>query len=189
MDVGANRGEFTFLMAKQAGNLGRIYAFELHPDNMQLLRSNLWRYRHRVRAENLAVSDGKTELVEVFAGRHASGAEWNIVGHDTDSHNNRPVFSVKAISLDRYFPSDQKLNLVKIDVEGAADKVLAGMTRLLHTSRPVIVLEIHNDAEWEGCTQLTKINYRICDLNGERLAGPRSFVFHCIAMPTEEHFT
>src|SRR5881397_1005109 len=66
VDVGASRGEFSFLMARKTGVSGFVYAFELHPENARLLQSNLWRYRYRVKVENLAVSDGKTELAEVF---------------------------------------------------------------------------------------------------------------------------
>ena len=185
VDVGANRGEFSCLMAKQAGRLGCVYAFELHPDNVKLLRSNLWRYRHRVKIENLAVSDGKTELVEVFAGCHASGAEWNIVGHNTGPHANQAEFSVKATSLDHYFQPNEKIDLIKIDVEGAAGQVLAGMTRTLRESRPLIVLEVHDDIEWVGRSYLEAADYMLCDLRGENLVRTPNFIFHCIAVPKE----
>jgi FkbM family methyltransferase len=186
VDVGANRGEFSFLMAQHAGACGAVYAFELHPDNLQLLRSNLWRYRRRVTTENLAVSDGTSDRVEVFAGRHGSGAEWNIVGSVADSSAHRPEFSVKATSLDRYFPPSEKIDLVKIDVEGTADKVLAGMARILRKSCPVIVIEVHNDAEWEGLRGLEAAGYALCDVTGKNLAGAERFVFHSIAVPKEQ---
>jgi FkbM family methyltransferase len=185
VDVGANRGEFSFLMARKAGALGFVYVFELHPENTRLLQSNIWRYRHRVKVENLAVTDGKTELVEVFLGRNRSGAEWNIVGHHITGQKKQPEFCIKATSLDDYFPPGKKIDLVKIDVEGAAQGVLAGMRRILHQSRPLLVIEVHNNSEWEGRKHLEDAGYTLFDLEGKMLADTWNFVFHCAAVPKE----
>jgi FkbM family methyltransferase len=185
VDVGANRGGFSFLMAKRAGATGFVYAFELHPENTRLLQSNIWRYRHRVKVENLAVTDGKTELAEVFSGRNRSGAEWNIVDHYMTCQNKQPEFCVKATSLDDYFPPSERIDLVKIDVEGAAQQVLAGMRRILRESRPLIVIEVHNNSEWEGRKHLEDAEYTLFDLKGKRLADAGNFVFHCVAVPKE----
>lgn len=83
VDVGANRGEYSFLMAKLAGPSGFVHAFELHPENSRLATYNNWRFRHRVKVENLAVTNGQQACVEVFSGKDRSGAEWNIVGSGT----------------------------------------------------------------------------------------------------------
>jgi FkbM family methyltransferase len=185
VDVGANRGEFSFLMAKQAGDTGQVYAFELHPETVRLLQSNLWRYRHRVKIEKMAVSDGNTKQVDVYAGPNQSAAEWNIVGSAAASHTAKPQFSAPAISLDAYLPAGGRVDLVKIDVEGAGAKVLAGMTRVLREARPLVVLEIHDAAEWEGKSYLETAGYALHSLHGKKLNGPPPFVFHCVAVPNE----
>ncbi len=187
VDVGANRGEFSFLMAKQAGDTGQVYAFELHPETVRLLKSNLWRYRHRIKTENMAVSDGVTTRVDVFAGPTQSAAEWNIVGAAATGQTGKPQFSAPAISLDAYLPAGERIDLIKIDVEGAGGQVLAGMTRILREARPLVVLEIHDQAEWDGRSYLESSGYALHDLHGKRLAGPLPFVFHCVAVPSERH--
>ncbi|MSQ19159.1 MAG: FkbM family methyltransferase [Betaproteobacteria bacterium] len=187
VDVGANRGEFSFLIAKQAGDSGQVYAFELHPDTVRLLRSNLWQYRRRVKTENMAVSDGHTRRVDVFAGPNQSAAEWNIVGGTTPGQEGKPQFSAPATSLDAYLPPGERIDLVKIDVEGAAGKVLAGMTRVPCDARPLVVLEIRDQAEWEGRCHLETAGYAMHDLHGKRLGSPKPFVFHCVAVPRERH--
>jgi FkbM family methyltransferase len=183
VDVGANRGEFSFLMASRVSASGFVYAFELHPENARLLQSNLWRYRHRVKVENRAVTDGKTELVEVFPGRNRSNAEWNIVGQDMTGNKKQPEFCVKGTSLDNYFPSGWRIDLVKIDVEGAAAQVLSGMRRILRNSRPLVVIEVHNDSEHAALKDLENDEYALFDLKGKRLGYPGNFAFHCVAVP------
>ena len=188
VDVGANRGEFTFLMAREMGETGIVYAFELHPENARLLQSNLWRYRHRVKLENLAVTDGKTELAWVFPGRNRSGAEWNIVGLHTREQE-KPEFYARAISLDKYFWPGTRIDLVKIDVEGAGQQVLAGMERILRESQPLIIFEVHNSSEWEGLKHLEDAGYVMYDLEGRKLGGIGSFGFHCVAVPKSRKVT
>jgi FkbM family methyltransferase len=181
IDVGANRGEYSFLMARRTGVSGFVYAFELHPEYALLLQSNIWRYRHRVKVENLAVTDGKTELAEVFPG--GSGAEWNIIGPYMRYQNEPPEFYVKATSLDNYFRPDEKIDLVKLDVEGSAQKVLAGMRRILHDWQPLIIIEVHNDSEWEGLKDLEAAEYTLFDLKATKLVNAGNFGFHCVAAP------
>lgn len=57
---------------------------------------------------------------------------------------------VKATSLDKYFPAGSRLDLVKIDIEGAADSAFTGMRRLMKEARPVLVIEFHGEKEWGG---------------------------------------
>jgi FkbM family methyltransferase len=180
VDVGANRGEFTFLMAREMGETGIVYAFELHPENARLLQGNLWRYRHRIKVENLAVTDGKTELVGVFPGRNRSGAEWTIVGL---REQEKPEFYARAVSLDKYFPPGKRIDLVKIDVEGAGQQVLVGMERILRESQPLIVFEVHNSSEWEELKHLEDAGYTLFDMEGRKLVDAGSFGFHCVAAP------
>src|SRR2546425_2113831 len=186
VDVGANRGEFSCLMAKRAGASGFVYAFELHPENARLLQSNLWRYRHRIKVENLAVTDGKTELVGVFPGRNRSGAEWTIVGL---REQEKPEFYARAVSLDKYFPPGKRIDLVKIDVEGASQQILVGMERILRESQPLIVFEVHNSSEWEELKHLEDAGYTLFDMEGRKLVGAGSFGFHCVAAPKGRQVT
>lgn len=185
VDVGANRGEFTFLMAKRVTPSGFVYAFDLYPSNAQLLRSNLWRYRHRVKVENVAVTDGGTQFVDVCAGRSRSDAEWHIMGCYATDKQMSAEYRVRATSLDDYFASGTPIDLVKIDAEGAAPAVLAGMARILRQARPIIIIEFHNDSEWAGKKHLDEVDYALYNLKGEKLQAAADHVFHCVALPKE----
>ncbi len=51
------------------------------------------------------------------------------------------MVEVPTITVDELMSGGPPVSLVKIDVEGAEDKVLAGMTRILAEDRPIIFTE------------------------------------------------
>jgi FkbM family methyltransferase len=188
-DVGAHVGVITQLLARLVGPAGLVVAFEAHPENARLLCENVnangW--GKRVRVENLAVTDGSCGRVWLFAGRECRPSEWNIVGHDVDGAQTRPEMEVPAKALDDYFPPGSRLNLVKIDVEGAEAQVLAGMRRLLREARPVAIIEFHDEAGWAGRKELLAAAYDLYDMSGRRLDPVRDVqrVYHCLALPRD----
>ena len=188
-DVGAHVGVITELLAKLVGPAGLVVAFEAHPENVRMLRENIkvGGSEKRVRVEHYAVSDGSRGQVWLFPGRQSSPAEWNIVGHDVEGVRTDPEFEVPAISLDDYFPSGSRLNLVKIDVEGAEAQVLAGMRRLLREARPVALIEFHDEIGWAGRRELLAAAYDLYDMSGRRLDPVHDVqrVYHCLALPRD----
>jgi hypothetical protein len=58
--------------------------------------------------------------------------------------------------------------LIKIDVEGAEERVLHGAERVVAASRPVFVIDLHNpEQDLAVARWLTERGYRL-----ERLSGP-----------------
>ncbi len=188
-DVGANVGVITQLLARKVGPTGRVIAFEAHPDNARVLRENLSAngWGKAVTVENLAVSDGSCDRVWLFPGRESSSAEWNIVGHDVNGTRTEPEVEVRAVSLDEYFPPGSRLDLVKMDVEGAEAQVLSGMRRLLREARPVAVIEFHDEVGWAGRQELYAAAYDLYEMNGTRLDPLHDVqrVYHCLALPRD----
>ena len=137
VDVGANIGYFTVLMAKLAGPHGKVMAFEPEPSNFDLLTTNVRCNGYaNVELRRAAVSDlaGETTLFlsEENPGDHRLGV-------DTD----RSRLIVPACTLDvELAGSWRPLRLVKIDTQGSEFAVLRGAARLLSESQHLtIVLE------------------------------------------------
>jgi tRNA A58 N-methylase Trm61 len=65
VDVGANVGSITAVLAECVGPTGRVLAFEAHPENARALRENMKskRYAARVRVGNLAITNGKRSRI------------------------------------------------------------------------------------------------------------------------------
>jgi FkbM family methyltransferase len=189
-DIGANVGIITEVLAEYVGPSGKVLAFEAHPTNARILRKNMRSkgYGSRVKVGNVAITDGTQPKVWLYAGRNASDCEWNIVGHDVDGNPTTPELEVTAAKLDTFFPPGRRLDLVKIDIEGAAGPALAGMSRLLKETRPLLLIEFHDEAEWETRAFLFNADYDLWDLHGTKL-DPNIHVkrlYHCMAIPSEQ---
>jgi FkbM family methyltransferase len=188
VDVGANVGYITLLLARLVDSTGQVIAFEAHPANSAILHQNLSSYKlaAHIKVENMAVSDGSCETVRLFPGRNHASAEWNIVGHDVEGQETKAELEVRAISLDQYF-STGPVDFVKIDVEGAEAQVLAGMKRILRDLRPVVFVEFHDATGWEGRWELYAAGYNLYDLNGHQLkpSAETKRVYHCLALPPD----
>lgn len=134
VDVGANIGGLTLVMARSVGPQGRVIAVEPGPQSLRWLRRNVARNG----AENVIVVDAaagaRTE-------RRSFNVEENLVLGSFYAH---PwvqwgwTVDVHQTTLDQLAPD--VVDLVKIDVEGAELEVLQGAPRLL-ASGPRLIVE------------------------------------------------
>jgi FkbM family methyltransferase len=190
VDVGAHVGYFTLLFAKLVDERGRVIAFEAHPENARQLRFNtrINGYETRVQVENVAISDGISQRVNLFPGRGHSSFEWNIVGHDVEGNPRQPELEVQATSLDAYFTACSCVDFIKIDIEGAEAQALHGMRRLLRETRPFVLVEFHDEKSWTGRRELLTADYRLYDVRNARWLNSEldvGGVYHCLAVPRE----
>ena len=141
LDVGAHMGLWT---VRLGGKASRIYAIEPNPETAKILRENiaLNGLDGKVLVEEVAAwdSDGIAHLVAPEWHDHDPRTGWMMTrdgeGDDADS-------DVPARRLDGVIFPD-RLDLVKIDTEGADIRVLHGMIRLLADHRPVLFIEGHH---------------------------------------------
>jgi len=131
LDVGANIGYYTLVLARRVGAGGRVFAFEPDPDNFALLTKNVGTNGYRnVVPVNAALSNrsGTLELhlCDDNRGDHriyASGAD-------------RKTIEVSTIAGDDCLGEISScVNFIKIDVQGAEGLVLRGLCRTLQRSK------------------------------------------------------
>lgn len=133
VDVGANIGYYTLLMAQRAGAQGRVYAFEPVPSIYMLLEKNIRANGYgNVRAFPTALSSGEGS-VDLYLNSYNGG--------DNRMYPSEGMqrIQVQTQALDALM--EEKVDVVKMDVQGAELQVLKGMRRVLSESHPVIVLE------------------------------------------------
>ncbi len=136
-DIGANEGKFTTLLIELFPD-AIIYCFEPHPGNFSNLKKNL-ADRERVKLYNLAVSD-KSELAEIFDYEGSNGTTHACMNSEAFTGVHRSQFishQVKCTTLDEFVEKEniQKIDFVKIDVEGNELKVLNGAKKCLENGK------------------------------------------------------
>ncbi len=136
IDVGANFGYYSRLAAKRVGKTGRIYAFEADAENFAYLVKNTKKFPN-ITPLNMAVTD-HTGTVEFF---HLTGSSSSGV-HSTLPAEGAERREVAGISLDDFVAQERiaRVDMLKIDVEGAEPQVFAGMQTVL-TQKPQVVFE------------------------------------------------
>jgi FkbM family methyltransferase len=138
-DVGAHVGYFTLLMAKLVGAGGRVVAFEALPENARFVEENA-RINHLSHVEIVAkaVLD-RAQTVE-YASEDADPLTMTAYIVEDGGR-----WSVEAVSLDEhFFGRIELISFVKMDVQGAEERVLAGMRRILSEHRPTLLVELHD---------------------------------------------
>jgi FkbM family methyltransferase len=141
-DVGAYHGIYSLAAAKRLGATGRVVAFEPSPRECRRLRLHLrWNGFRTACVEPLAVGAAHQEATffQVLSGDMTRNGLRPPVSSDTVA-----PLSVKTVSLDRYVSelSLNRLDLVKMDVEGGELEALRGASRVLAELRPVLICEV-----------------------------------------------
>jgi FkbM family methyltransferase len=139
IDVGANVGSFSLVAAQCVGPFGRVFSFEPNPRPAKLMTKSLvmnWMHE-RVIQRPLAVAERSGTVNLTSVPECLGGAE---IGKSDASQRktiealgvaNAIVLEVASVRLDDEFPADLPVKVLKIDVEGHEDEVLAGAQRLL----------------------------------------------------------
>jgi len=146
LEVGANVGFFTLLMADRVGKAGRVHAFEANPRIHEMLWQSveLNRFRDRVTTVPMAAYRSTGTVTFSQYDRYSGGSH---VG-TTDAEAYRKDFSdtvttidVPAITLDDYVARHGLTpDLIRIDAEGAEAAIFEGMAGILAGSRPLTIV-------------------------------------------------
>jgi FkbM family methyltransferase len=163
-DVGANIGYVSLLLAKAAGEKGKVFAFEALPSNVEQLRRNVIinGMESRVTVVDCAVTQISGPLRFLV---HASGGMGKAAGSAGRDDQYQSEVTVPGISLDEfvYEQGNPAPQVVKMDIEGGEVMALPGMHRILTDQRPLMLMELHgpesSQAAWET---LTSTGYEIC---------------------------
>ncbi|MCC6640525.1 MAG: FkbM family methyltransferase [Deltaproteobacteria bacterium] len=186
IDLGANIGIVAFQMARCVGPTGRVHAFEPQPDLVKRLAED-------------ATANGYTQIVvhPVALSDHDGRAHFNVAHDncggaalsDAEAPGYRRI-EVEVRRAARVFegldlPARARVRLVKLDVEGHEDIVLADLRSWLEVKSPdVVVFEAGaTDRFWTlpRVTTLIDAGYRL-------LSIPRR-IFHMRLAPLAEGST
>ena len=179
VDVGANVGKYTLTIARDYKDSSvNIIAIEAQPENYKALCRNIEvnknNFKNNIKAINKAVSDhkGNVTMYEYLEYGYRTRFETftiidrveGISREETVASNRGVAIKVEADTLDNILaeitPPLTKVDVMKIDIEGAEVMALKGATNTLKQLRKIIV-EIHN-YNFEDVRQiLEKYNFKL----------------------------
>lgn len=174
LDVGANIGMYSLLMARWVGESGHVYAFEPAPEPLQALREHvsLNDLSDRIEVIGQAVSDASGEAT-FYA--HASNGENSLNPDYAKRVSVAEAVRVPVTTIDE-FCRDREIRptLLKIDIEGFEFHALHGAAETLSKYRPTVIIELHPHIWPEiGLTSeqavaiLLELNCRMVALDGQ----------------------
>lgn len=164
VDIGANHGYFSLLAAALAGPAGRVFAFEPNPVVLDQLRTHvrLNAFESRITTLDVAladVADAEAQLYvsQISTNSGLSSLQPSAAAFVRGSLSADRIVAVRAETFDRWFATSglPRVDLVKIDVEGAEHRVVAGMAASLAARR---IGAIVCETTWDGAA-----HHVLCD--------------------------
>lgn len=136
LDIGANIGYYTLLMADLVGKEGAVYAFEPEPANYSVLVRNVALNGHKnvVVVPKAVVSSNHSVKFYKNKGNRGDNSLYGSLGV------NYACIEVEGVSLDSYFPSGKKIDLIKMDIQGGEIEAFGGMERVIHDNPKIKII-------------------------------------------------
>ena len=146
VDVGANIGYFSLLMAHLVGRQGRVHAFEPYPRYVDRMCASLAANDfEQIELHQVALSNrwGTQTLYKALAS--ARMCRWS---HSDPAFNKvHDTVTVACMPFDDYAREGlDRLDLIKIDVDGHEMKVLQGARGSIERYKPAVLIELYEEA-------------------------------------------
>lgn len=151
LDLGANIGWYTCVLARLVGERGRVLAVEPIPDTFELLSSVVQKLRlGNVELHNCAVSEkdgsGVMELPRFDYGGTNFYMAHLVANKTTGDSMDTIVVPLRSLDAILSGQSLEKITFVKCDVEGHELSAIRGAAGLFSRCRPAMLIEVAGTA-------------------------------------------
>ena len=144
IDAGANIGFFTLMMSQLVGPSGLVFAYEPGSNNLPSLSHNLIRNKiiNVQVIEQPLWSEVKEVTFYINSDSRGSNALFDPANwfENVKSQANPMPIQMQATTLDALDVSKERIRLIKIDTEGAEQRILEGAKNLLEKFHPPYIL-------------------------------------------------
>lgn len=140
VDIGSNIGLFSLIAAKIVGEKGRVYSFEPTPETFFRFKQNIeLNKKENIYPYNIAISN-QTGLQDLSISHDGYDA-WNSLGKPSAGEDIERI-KVNTLSFDEFINqfNIEKIDLIKIDVEGWELNVLNGGQHYFNKSNSAAIL-------------------------------------------------
>ncbi len=137
LDIGANIGYFSMLSAGLVGAGGHVLAVEPNPANARLLEAS----RRLNGYDQVTVAQFAAGRETGLLALHVAQSNGTTSKPSAELEALLSAQTVPCIAIDRLVPADRRIDLIKVDVEGAEYNALLGCTAIITRDRPAIISE------------------------------------------------
>jgi FkbM family methyltransferase len=180
VDIGANIGQHSLFASSVVGETGSVHSFEPVPSLYRQIHDSVhvngWEDRVHVHPYALGEEEKQEQF---FVSANAGGS--SLVNDD----ETKEILTVEVKRGDVALSSIEKIDMIKIDVEGYEYEVLKGIRTTLITHRPIVVFEfsanfyasMHNNHGIKILTLLRDLGYELYDIedNLTRITNDEAF--------------
>jgi len=141
-DIGAYVGDTAAFFAFYVGNKGKVYSFEPIKANYDLLIENI--KLNKLDNIVIPVNSGCSKTTKTMGGVSIEqGAPWSFLTENTDDEE------VDVVSIDDFAQSNNinKIDLIKMDVEGHERDVILGAKKVINEYKPKMVICLYHKTE------------------------------------------
>ena len=178
LDIGGNIGQTALFMAEKTGRNGRVVSFEPFPETYRRFLTNLKLNPgiQNLTVENIALGNSRDKL-KMSATTEGNSGQTRIANPSEPGNN---LVDVEVMPLSEYLKTRplQKIDLIKIDVEGFEYNVLKGATDVIRSYQPVLFIELSDknlQQQGSSVTQvvnlLSEMSYSVMDINSGEIIG------------------
>jgi FkbM family methyltransferase len=141
VDVGAQIGYFSIISAALVTERGAVHSFEPDPGSFSCLVKNSCSYSW-VKTHNCVVSNSGG-VVPFYPSPMPGESGWGAI---FNADGERARIPAQACTLDRWMADEriEKIDFLKIDVEGAECRILEGAQAAIQKTRPIMWVEAND---------------------------------------------
>ena len=128
-DIGAFKGDTAYFFSKKCSNKARIYDFEPDENNYKVLLKIKDKYKlNNVITKNILLSNAEKEIDFI------------------SMIENTPTIKKNAITIDKFVEENniEKIDYIKMDVEGAEKNILEGAIKTIKKFKPSLAIAIYH---------------------------------------------
>lgn len=143
LDIGSNIGYYVLLESRLVGKEGRVISIEPSPINFEYLKKNTEISENRnIEIYNFAAAD-ENKILDFVIG---SKSNWSkVLSENEKIQKGDKLIKIQAKQVDTFVREKnyQKIDFVRMDVEGYEYNLLKGLKEVLKTFRPRLLIEVH----------------------------------------------
>ncbi|WP_185154114.1 FkbM family methyltransferase [Fulvivirga sp. M361] len=165
IDIGANKGIYTYWLSKKAGKNGKVFSFEAQPeleDHLIEVKKAFHLTNTRIESVGLSSEQGKSYIYRSKIGAGGASIEKQF-SNDSKELENLEKIGIELTTLDIFAKNNnlQNLSFIKCDVEGHEFSVFKGAKETLKQYTPTLLFECYHDeaASGEIFNFLTALGY------------------------------